>query len=291
MVSWTSTGRGPWPRMGHTHNLQSSDWGCQIVPWSWDSRSRLIGISQGGRYRRGVSSENQVWEGQNGAMRRRWAPLTFTLHRTAGISFTGGNAYTATGGRMHLCPESSGNLERTRGALGWLLRSKEVHFCLAKQIPNLGYRLKVQHPLSRPEFLSRQRIGRKVQYSRNVNCPQGKELALGRKEKTARKPVQGAWPWTPLTVYVGHYRHIVSSDYYMILPKNGEKMHQSQEDSPDFQAVYVPGKELSGPFPAHWSAFEDRAPARHWCVRRDHMATVIRTHSDPTLEKSGVPPL
>ncbi len=84
--------------MGHTHNFQSSGWGCQILSWSWDSRSRLIGISQGGRHRRGFISENQVWEGQNGAMRRRWVPLTFTLHRTAGIRFTGGNAYRLTFG-------------------------------------------------------------------------------------------------------------------------------------------------------------------------------------------------
>ncbi len=88
----------PWPCMGHTNNFQSSGWGCQILPWSWDSKSRLIGISQGGRYKRGVSSENQVWEGQNGAMRRRRAPLTFTLHSTAGISFIGGNAYRLTFG-------------------------------------------------------------------------------------------------------------------------------------------------------------------------------------------------
>ncbi len=88
----------PWPCMGHTHNFQSSGWGCQILPWSWKSKSRLIGISQGGRYKRGVSSENQVWEGQNEAMRRRRAPLTFTLHSTAGISFIGGNAYRLTFG-------------------------------------------------------------------------------------------------------------------------------------------------------------------------------------------------
>ncbi len=125
----------------------------------------------------------------------------------------------------------------------------------------------------------------------NGHCPQGKELALGPEGKTARKPILGAQPWTPLTVYVGHYRHIVRSDYYMMLPKNGEKMHQSQEDSSEFQVVYVPGNELSCPFPVRRSAFEDRAPACHWCVRRDHMATVNRIDSDPTLEESGVPPL
>ncbi len=181
--------------MGHTHNFQSSGWGCQILPWSWDSKSRLIGIYQGGRYKRGVSSENQVWEGQNGAMRRRRALLTFTLHSTAGISFIGGNAYRLTFGH------------------GWA----------------------------------------------NASMPR--------------------------------VVHIVLSDYDMMLPENGEKIHQSQEDSPEFQAAYVLGKELSCPFPACRSAFEDRTPARHWCVCRDHMAMVDRTHSHPALEKSGVPPL
>ncbi len=108
----------PWPCMGHTHNFQSSGWGCQILPWSWDSKSRLIGISQGGRYKRGVSSENQIWEGQNGAMRRRRAPLTFTLHSTAGISFIGGNAYRLTFGHGWAnasMPRVVGKLENQSG--------------------------------------------------------------------------------------------------------------------------------------------------------------------------------
>ncbi len=104
----------PWPCMGHTHNFQSSSWGWQILPWSWDSKSRLIGISQGGRYKRGVSSENQVWEGQNGAMRRRRAPLTFTLHSTAGISFIGGNAYRLTFGHGW----ANASMPRVVGKLG-----------------------------------------------------------------------------------------------------------------------------------------------------------------------------
>ncbi len=37
--------------------------------------------------------------------------------------------------------------------------------------------------------------------------------------------------------------------------EGGKKMHQSQEDkSSELQAIYVPGKELSPPFPARWSA-------------------------------------
>ncbi len=84
-------------------------------------------------------------------------------------------------------------------------------------------------------------------------------------------------------VYVGHNRRIVHPDYDMIPP-------ESQEDSPEFQAVYMPREELFLPLPAHWSAFEDRAPACHLCVRRDHIATVDRTHSHPAPEKNGVSP-
>ncbi len=43
-----------------------------------------------GRYQREISSENHVWDGQ------RRTPLSFTQHRTAGISLTGGNGYSLT---------------------------------------------------------------------------------------------------------------------------------------------------------------------------------------------------
>ncbi len=209
MVSWTSTGKllikalGPiWAIPTTSRALVEDARSCPEAgtagpAWSESPKRADIGGE--------LAPENQVWEGQNGAMRRRRALLTFTLHRTAGFSFIGGNAYRLTFGH------------------GWNV---------------------------------------------NVNCPQRKELVLGPKEKTASKPVQGARPWTSLTVYVGHYRHIVRSDYDMLLPENGEKIYQSQEDSPEFQAVYVRGKELSCPFPARRFAFVDRAPACHWCVRR-----------------------
>ncbi len=81
--------------------------------------------------------------------------------------------------------------------------------------------------------------------------------------------------------------HVVRPDYYMMLPKNGEKMNQSKEDSPELHAVYVPGKELCCPFPAHLSALEDCAPTCHRCVRRNHMAMVNCAHSD-SGEKWGL---
>ncbi len=86
---------------GDLIQLSPSCDGRYVNPKGGSSRPRCLavpGISQGDRYKRGVSSENQVWEGQNGAMRRRRALLTFTLHSTAGISFIGGNAYRLTFG-------------------------------------------------------------------------------------------------------------------------------------------------------------------------------------------------
>ncbi len=85
--------------MGHINIFQISGRGCQILPWSWEIRSCLIGISQGCRYRRGISAENHIWDGQNGATSRRRTPLSFTLHRAAGISLTCGNTYSLTFGQ------------------------------------------------------------------------------------------------------------------------------------------------------------------------------------------------
>ncbi len=62
-----------------------------------------------------------------------------------------------------------------------------------------------------------------------MNRPQREELVLGPKEKTTRKPVQGAWPWTSLSVYVGHNRHIVRPDYDMIPPRTGRKCFKARK--------------------------------------------------------------
>ncbi len=85
--------------IGHTHNFQISGHGCHILPWSWHSRSFLTGISHGSSSRRETNSENRVWEGQNGATRRRRTLQVFTLHNTAGMSLTRGKAYSFMSGQ------------------------------------------------------------------------------------------------------------------------------------------------------------------------------------------------
>ncbi len=115
--------------MGHTHNFQSSGWGCQILLWSWDSRSRLIGISQAGRYRRGVrlrepslgGARMGIWEGDG----HRSPLLCIGLPESALLAET--RTYRLTFGHgwaMHLCPESSGNLGRTRAGIGMTLEKQ-----------------------------------------------------------------------------------------------------------------------------------------------------------------------
>ncbi len=86
----------------------------------------------------------------------------------------------------------------------WTHLYPEVHFCFAEQIPNLGYCLTFQHPLPRPELLSRQKVGCEDQNSRTWTTLKERNLSFRPKEKTACKPVQGARPWTPLAIYVGH---------------------------------------------------------------------------------------
>ncbi len=171
--------QGPWPWMGHTHSFQISGWGYQILPWSWESRSR-----------RGISSENHVWDGQNGAASRRRTPLSFPLHRTAGINL-----------RLYVFPPVTFGLgwanEYMPKSTGGLGENQSGHWddsCDAKrsssaspnrpQIWATVWRFNIHS--ARPEFLPRQKIGCKVQNSRNVNRSQVEELVLRPKEKTAQ---------------------------------------------------------------------------------------------------------
>ncbi len=48
---------------------------------------------------REINSENHVWEGQNGATRRRRSPHVFTLRSTAGMSLTREKAYSFMSGQ------------------------------------------------------------------------------------------------------------------------------------------------------------------------------------------------
>ncbi len=136
----------------HTHSFQISVWGCRILPWSWESRSCLIGISQGtSPYRRGISSENHVWDGQNGATSRRRTPLSYTgLPESAWQAEMCTASFPAKGERAHLCPEVPGNSGGTKVGIGTTPVMQRGPLPLCRTNP--GYCLMIQHPLPNLSF-------------------------------------------------------------------------------------------------------------------------------------------
>ncbi len=284
----------PWPCMDHTHNFQSSGWGCQILSWSWDSKSRLIGISQGGRYKRGVSSENQVWEGQNGAMRRRRAPLTFTLHSTAGISFIGGNTYRLTfshGWANASMPRVLGKLRENQSGHwddSWEAKRSTSTLPNRSQIWDTVWWFNIHFP------------GLSFCLDRKFQVPPGSVLpereppskrgtCLGTKGEDDAQACPGCATLNLLGGLCGTQPPYCPSWLWYDTPRE-----RGENTSKPGRQPWVPGslyaKRGTLPLPARRSAFEDRAPACHWCVRRDHMATVDRNHSHPAPEKDKVSP-
>ncbi len=195
----------------------------------------------------------------------------------------------AKGERKHLYPGVPGNSGRTKVGIGTTLAMQRSTSTLRNksQIRATVWRFNIHSP-DLSFYLDK--LVSEVQDSWDVNCSQGEELVLSPKEETACMPVKGAWPWTPLAIYMGYYQHVVCHDNHMAPPEWGEKVNQSQDDSSQLQAVYVPGEELSFPNSTRWSALEDRTPACQGCVRHDHLAMVNRAHSNSTLEKMGIPP-
>ncbi len=68
-------------------------------------------------------------------------------------------------------------------------------------------------------------------------------------------------------------------------PRTGRKYIKARKTALSSRQFICQERNSSVHSPARRSAFEDGAPACHWCVRRDHMAMVDRTHSHPAPEK------
>ncbi len=127
--------------MGHTHNFQSSGWGCQILLWSWNSKSAwsespkgtdtrgvLTPRTKSGRARMGL------WEGDG-----HCSPLLcIVLPESALLAETRTAWHSATGWRRHLCPESSGNSGRTRAGTGMTLEKQRGPLPLCQTDPKSG---------------------------------------------------------------------------------------------------------------------------------------------------------
>ncbi len=180
----------------HTHNFQISGRGCQILPWSWQSRSFLTGISHGSPSRWETNSENHVWEGQNGATRRRWSPHVFTLRSTAGMSLTGGKLYSFMSGQG--CASASIPREA-----GWERENQRGHWVVSCDLP---YGSSASIPLTWVSVLTRSPpLGSGPPghgpLSGTKTCP---------KKKLARMPVLGARPGAPLAIDVRHTAAMLS---------------------------------------------------------------------------------
>ncbi len=105
-----------------------------------------------------------------------------------------------------------------------LVRSKEVHLRFAKQIPDLGYRLtgSTSIPRARASVLTENRPPGSVLPEREPPSKRG--TCLGTKGEDGAQACPGCV-------------HIVRPDYNMMPPENGEKILQSQEDSPSRQFI------------------------------------------------------
>ncbi len=102
--------------MGHTHNFQSSGWGCQILPWSWDSKSRRSESPKEADTRGELAPRTRSWRARMGLWEgdgHHSPSLCIVLPESALLAETRTDWHSATDGRMHLCPESSGNSGRT----------------------------------------------------------------------------------------------------------------------------------------------------------------------------------
>ncbi len=127
--------------MGHTHNFQSSGWGCQILLWSWNSKSAWS-ESPNGTDTRGVLTPRTksgrarmgLWEGDG-----HCSPLLcIVLPESALLAETRTAWHSATGWRRHLCPESSGNSGRTRAGTGMTLEKQRGPLPLCQTDPKSG---------------------------------------------------------------------------------------------------------------------------------------------------------
>ncbi len=158
MVSWTSTGRlsikaldPVWAIPTASRSLAEDARSCPEAekagpawsesPKGADTEEESALRTKSGRARMGL------WVGDG--------YLTFTLHRTAGISLTGRNTYSLMFGHGWAnasMPRATGELRGTKAGIGTTPVKQKGPLPLAKQIPNLGYCLTVQHPLSGLSF-------------------------------------------------------------------------------------------------------------------------------------------
>ncbi len=189
----------------HTHNFQISGRGCQILPWSWQSRSFLTRISHRppegrttprttpGKARMGLLGEGGVCMSSPCTAPLGWAWLEGK--HTASCP--------ARGALAHLSPERQGERGRTKGGIGStpvmqsgppllhrLFPKSDPPYGSSASIPLTWFSVSARSPLLGSGFW-------------NMDCSQGQKYVLCPK-KLVCMPVQGAWPGTPLAIDARH---------------------------------------------------------------------------------------
>ncbi len=92
-----------YPRSSQSWRLHNSGSGCHTKPLTWDSRSFLTGIGQGGATSSSVKSGDQGWFSQFGAVSITEAPSSLIMHNTSGNILIGGTTYSLDAGQCDVC--------------------------------------------------------------------------------------------------------------------------------------------------------------------------------------------
>lgn len=115
-----------------THSFHISGQGSNIVPWAWDSRSFLVGISQGEPCRRDIRSTNQtrlarmellvasIFCPEEPSLEIPWAERLWERCTDA--------CTIVSSPKLILSCMCEGESE---GTVDWLHGGKQIHFCLA----------------------------------------------------------------------------------------------------------------------------------------------------------------
>ncbi len=227
-----------------------------------------------------------LWEGDG----HRSPSLCIVLPESALLAETRTDWHSAMGGRTHLCLESSGNSGRTRAGTGMTLEKQRGPPPLCQNRSQIwDNRLTVQlHSPGLSFCLDRNRPPGSVLPEREPPSKRG--TCLETKGEDGAQACPGCATLNLLGGLCGTQPPYCPSWLWHDAPENGGENTSKPGRQPEFQAVYMPKEELFLPLSTRRPSFEDRAPACHWCVRRDHMATVDRTHSHPAPEKDGVSP-
>ncbi len=163
---WRST--SPWGEQSKIHLTETGFQENKTIDPVWNLPGGCSTIE--------VNSENHVWNGQNGAIKRSLIPHSLTLQRTAGINLTGGNAYCLRSGQRWV------KVSILSGTYSKNQRGHGIKSCDAKRCTSAlpkGFQTWAtawrQNPFPWHELHSRQKVRCEVQSTQYINCSKLKE--------------------------------------------------------------------------------------------------------------------